>query len=53
MTKSLSDIKYGFGIVGLMQYFIFHSRLNIERYYAIIFMFHAVNYFTDLSHINI
>ncbi len=32
--------------------FIFHSRLDIERYQAII-MFPAVNYFPDLSHVNI
>ncbi len=31
MTKSLSDNHDGFGVVGLMQYFIFHSRLDIER----------------------
>ncbi len=36
-----------------MQYFIFHSRLDIERYKAIIYMFPAVNYFPDLSHIDI
>ena len=40
-------------MVGLMEYFIFHSRLDIERYQTTIYMFPAVNYFTDLSHINI
>ncbi len=39
-------------MVGLMQYFIFHSRLDIERYQAIIYMLPVVNYFPDLSHIN-
>ncbi len=33
--------------------FIFHSRLDIERYQAVIYMFPALNYFPDLSHINI
>ena len=40
-------------MVGLTQYFIFHSRLDMETYRgkAIIYMFPAVNYFPDLSHI--
>ena len=40
-------------MMGLMQYFIFHSRLDIERYQTIIYTFPAVNYFLGLSHINI
>ncbi len=41
-------------MVGLTQYFIFHSCLDIERYQTIIgiYIFPAVNYFPDLSHIN-
>ncbi len=56
MMKSLSHNTYGVRVQyggSYAIYFIFHSFLDIEMYQAIIYMFPAVNYFPDLSHINI
>ena len=53
MTKSLND-NTGFGVVGIVQIFIFHkmgSRLDTEWYQAIIYV--RCCCFPDLSHVNI
>ena len=53
MTKSVND-NTGFGLVGIVQFFIFHkmgSRLDAEWYQAIICV--RCCCFADLSHVNI
>ena len=53
MTKSLSDNTSSVYSGSYAFFFAFHSRLDIERYQAVTYMIPAVNYFPDLSHINI